>query len=494
MANPSEPSAQVQRVLFAASEIDPLVKVGGLGDVAGSLPQAIQALDPASFQGTSFDIRVVVPLHTPIRETVSQSEPVVSFWIPRAGGSQFVQVYQIELNGVQVYLVDGQPISAAKGIYDPDPEVDGEKYTFFSLAALELGHQLGWRPDVIHANDWHTALIPYLLELKKPYDHFFAGCRSVLTIHNLPFMGAHSEDALEAYGVPRSTEPKLPLWARYLPLPLGLQSSDAVIAVSPTYAQEILTPEFGHGLQDLLLSRRESVSGILNGLDTLHWDPQNDQGIPAAFSYQNLDARQANKKALLESLSLEYIRQVPLLIFIGRMDQQKGVDLAIEALRSLRQVRWQAIFLGTGNPQLEDACRKLEKDYPKQVRAITRFDGALARNMYAGADLLLMPSRYEPCGLAQMIAMRYGCIPLARATGGLRDTIHDRLNSNKNTGFLFEKPSASDMAKTIQRALKQFADDLQWMPMQVRGMLQDFSWQNSAAQYANVYLSHKEQT
>jgi starch synthase len=310
----------------------------------------------------------------------------------------------------------------------------------------------------------------------------------VQTIHNLPFMGAGTEAALDDFGLPPSSDPRLPWWLRKYPLPLGLQAADRIVAVSPTYAREILTPEHGRGLETFLQARKDSIKGIVNGIDQEKWDPAQDPHLPINYDVTILEKREQNKIALANEFSLNPDPKIPLIILISRMDQQKGVDLAVEGLARFLQERWQAILLGTGDPHLEEACRQLEKDHPDRVRAAIRFDNGLSRRMYAGADILLLPSRYEPCGLTQMMAMRYGCVPLARATGGLRDTILDATTSKDvGTGFLFEPATATALAETLKRALAVFVDRACWSAIQKRGMRRDFSWENSAIQYVGLY-------
>lgn len=475
-------------VLFLASEADPLVKVGGLGDVAGSLPRALRQLPPEKTGGLAIDIRLVIPFHGSIRKRLPDPEFLFEFEVPARDKSIRAQAFSVEANGVPAYLIAGAPIGADAPVYSPDATIDGSKYLFFSLAVLPFLKRLAWAPHVLHANDWHTALSVYALKLKKPADPFFRDVCSVLTIHNLPFMGAGTQSAFDAYGLPPSRYPRQPAWARKFPLALGLQAADRIVAVSPTYAREILTPEYGCGLEKLLRTRRRYLSGIVNGLDQDSWDPATDPHIPVNFDATLLKRRQENKAALIKAFSLDPDPKIPLLILISRMDQQKGVDLVVEALPEVIRARWQAILLGTGDPKLEEACRRLGQKYPQRIRAAIRFDSQLARRMYAGGDILLMPSRYEPCGLAQMMAMRYGCVPLARATGGLQDTIIDADASRESgTGFLFEPATSIALAKTLRRAFEVFRDREPWTAIQERGMRQDFSWENSAWQYADLY-------
>lgn len=465
-------------VLYLASEADPFVKVGGLGDVSGSLPQALRALP-----GSSLDVRLVIPFHNAIRIENHPMQRETTFPIEREGADVLVEVFRTELNGLPVYLISGDPIRTSAKVYDPDPRVDSEKYIFFSLAALEMARRLDWRPDVVHANDWHTAVSLYALR-RQADDPFWSQTKTVLSVHNLCFMGAGSEDALNAYRLPPVDDPALPDWGRHVPMPLGLWAADKIVAVSPTYAEEIRTPEYGCGLEGFLQSRQERVTGILNGIDHDVWDPSSDSFLTTNFNARSLTARKNIKSALQSQFGLKADETIPLFGMVTRMDQQKGVDIAVEALRSLPDEPWQAVLLGTGNAELEVAARHLEVDFPHRVTAVLRYDGKLAHQIYGGSDMLLMPSRYEPCGLAQMIAMRYGCIPVARSTGGLRDTITDG-----RTGFLFDDASAPAMATALRRALAAFREPSGWKTLQKTAMAANFAWKQSARQYAALYRS-----
>ncbi len=478
------------RVLFLASEADPLIKVGGLGDVAGSLPYALQEFTADSIGGAKLDVRMAIPFHSAIRPKLEKVDQIALFDIPNANGPISAAIFETKIKQLTIYLVAGPPFGPGEPVYSADNYRDGNKYAFFSLAALELLHHIGWMPDVIHANDWHTAVAPYAAKILPQFARLNA-TPSILTIHNLPFMGAGTEKALQEYFIPPSTEPNLPEWARLFPLPLGLVSANRIIAVSPSYAEEILTPEFGCSLESYLQSRQKTVSGILNGLDQASWDPSTDLEISAQFGPHNLEERRKNREVLLRELNLKNDPESPLLIIISRMDQQKGIDLAIEALHQVDNRPWQAAILGTGAPLLEASCRHLQETFPDRVRAILKFDAKLARRMYAGGDMILMPSRYEPCGLAQMISMRYGCVPVARATGGLKDTIHD-ISSSGATGFLFKEATVEALTGALVAALTKFTDLPEWKKLQLRGMQMDFSWQRSAYAYAQVYQSLKD--
>ncbi len=471
------------RVLFLAAEAEPFVKIGGLGDVAGALPRALLELPPAIRGDVQVDVRLVLPFHASIRANATTLRPVADFLMYRRGGSVRAQVYTIERNGLTVYFIAGDVISMSPAVYSADPRVDQEKYTFFSLAAVEMTRYLEWRPHILHANDWHTALALYAVRSRRTTASF-SRLRTLLTVHNLPYMGGDSHDVLIAYGLTPLADTSLPEWARTYPLPLGLWAADAIVPVSPSYAREILTPAFGCGLETFLQTRANDITGILNGLDYRLWNPETDPALVRNYTADSLDLRPENKLALQQQLDLPADLRLPLFGMVSRLDPQKGVDLVIEALRKLPEQSWQAVFLGTGDPVLEDALRSLQNEFPTRVRAILRYDAALSRKIYASADMLLMPSRYEPCGLAQMIAMRYGCVPIVHATGGLKDTVREGAN-----GFLVPEPSAEALAEAIQRALSVYARPTRWRRFQRDGMAQEFSWEKAAAQYFRLYQS-----
>lgn len=478
-------------VLFLASEADPFIKVGGLGDVAGSLPLAIHNQARGSSSSGAVDIRLAIPFYPKLKEKLGDARKVASFALETVAGPVLAEVFSTTLSGITVYLVSGEPIDRNPAVYGPDYVADTEKFVFFSLACLQIPKALKWKIDILHLNDWHTAVAAHSLGYLRLKDKFLASSRSVLSVHNLPFMGNGSEAALRKYLVPPSDNKGMPDWARYLPLPMGLAAADEIVAVSPTYAKEMLKPEYGCGLQDFLSIRKQSLTGILNGLNLKSWDPSTDPEIHTRFTNTSLEERSRNKEALQEEFGLEKASEIPLLILISRMDHQKGIDIAIEGLRLAKELPWQAILLGSGHSALEEACKQLQKDLPHKVRAAIQFDTRLSRRMYAGGDILMMPSRYEPCGLAQMIAMRYGCIPMARATGGLVDSIRNSTSHMVGTGFLFKPALPSAFVKTLKKAILTFSDAPRWEKMQHLAMKQDFSWSKSANEYLGLYRSLK---
>jgi len=468
--------SQTINVLFLAAEAEPFVKVGGLGDVAGTLPRALRALSNDEYK---IDVRLVLPQHSVLRtETL---RPVKFYSIPRGTAEVQVEAYEGTLSGLPVYFLNGDAIRASGSVYSSNNALDAEKYVFFSLAALELPKQLNWTPDIIHCNDWHTALAAYGTLVKR-WEDKKNRTASVITIHNLPFLGPDVKEILEAYGLPLANT-DLPAWARVKPMPLGLWASDAMVAVSPTYAQEISYDQvFGSGLQDFFKSRSDTLTGILNGLDVASYDPATDSAIEKRFSADDLSARKRNKTALQEKLGLPVVPDVPLLGMVSRMDEAKGIDIALKGLKMLSKQSWQLVILGAGNPKIEDQARKLQELLPDRVRVETRYDAKLARQIYAGSDIFLMPSRYEPCGISQMIAMRYGSVPLVRAVGGLHDTVTD-----SETGFVFVDTKVKSFNDTLKRALTLYPYHSRWANLQKAGMAQDFSWPRSAQKYLDLY-------
>jgi starch synthase len=466
---------QTINVLFLAAEAEPFVKVGGLGDVAGTLPRALRAL---SNDELKVDVRLVLPYHSVIRSDTLR--PVGIYSIPRGKAEVQVEAYEGILDGMPVYFLNGDPIRASGSVYSSNNALDAEKYTFFSFAALELPRHLNWEPNLIHINDWHTALAAYG-NLVKRWNEKSRRVSSLVTIHNLPFLGPNVKENLEEYGLPLA-HTDLPEWARVMPMPLGLWASDLIVAVSPTYANEILHEEFGSGLQDFFRNRADSLHGILNGLDSVSFDPQTDPTLATNFNAETLDLRPRNKAALQERVGLPVNPDVPLLGMVSRMDQAKGIDIALKGLKIMAKQDWQLVLLGAGDLKLEAIAKKIQEDMPDRVRVETRYDAKLARQIYGGSDIFLMPSRYEPCGLSQMIAMRYGSVPLVRAVGGLHDTVTD-----SETGFVFVDKKVKSFNDTLRRALQAYPDRSRWLNIQKAGMAQDFSWPNSARKYLDLY-------
>lgn len=471
-------------VYFLAAEAVPFIKVGGLGDVAGALPQALKRLQKPNGSLLTLDIRVAIPYHFAIDQKYKEQSPVSSFSITRGNLQYPIKVFEKIIDGVPFYLFDSDLIGKTEKVYNLDASMDGDKFTLFSLAALRFPQLIHWKPDILHINDWHTAIAAHINRMdsrreKIPF--------SILTLHNLPFMGAGIESSLVKFRVPPSDDPDLPEWARILPLPMGLASVDRIIPVSPSYAREILKKDAGCNLHFFFRKNDAKITGILNGIDPETWNPQTDPNLAQNYGIDDLSGKAQNKRTLQAEFHFSKQDDIPLLIMVSRMDTQKGVDLIVDGLRMIAETPWQAILLGSGDPNLEEACLALAKIFPKRIRAILRFDSQLSHRLYAGGDILMMPSRYEPCGLSQMIAMRYGCIPVARSTGGLKDTISSHPLKEK-TGYLFSHAKPADFSKALLTAISDFKNCSRWEKIQQNAMQKDYSWDQSAAEYARVYL------
>ena len=468
------------RVLFLSAEAEPFVKVGGLADVAGALPAALRVL--------GHDVRLAMPGYGAIDWPRYAPERRARFDVPHVHGAQPSEIYETRIRETPVFLVTGPPIPRDQRIYGSGIDEDSPKFIFFSLAALFSCQALGWKPDILHANDWHTGAAVLWLATQGPRNDFFRSVASVFTIHNLLYRGEGSGRHLADYGLalPESSR-FLPDFLRDSPLGLALLSADALSTVSPTYAREILTPAFGEGLDGVLRARQDRLSGIVNGIDMEAWNPATDGAIASRFDFDSLERRAANKAALQLREGLEQTG-APLLAVVSRLDYQKGLDLAGPAVRRWLEAGGQFILLGTGQRSLEADFSAIERDHPGRAAARLRFDADLARRIFAGADMVLVPSRYEPCGLTQMFAMRYGALPIVRRTGGLADTVTDAdAGDGGGTGFLFDEFSQSALEGALGRALRVYAQRQEWTEIQRRGMRKDFSWSRSAVEYVELY-------
>ncbi len=477
------------KVCFVISEAEPLIKVGGLGDVGGTLPAALTALPHEMTDGRAVDVRVVIPYHDILKERQIPVKWICNFRIPYDNGLfQDVYVSQAEGMDVPIYLIDGEPIRR-KGVYSSAPIVDAYKYIFFSTAAIELFKHIDWIPDVLHAHDWHAGASVMKMKQMRAYYQPYHHIKMLYTIHNLPYAGGNFPEVLEKYGLQQAFAEEIPQNMRSCPMSLGLTATDMISTVSETYAKEILTDEFGNGYQYFLQNHSSKVTGIVNGIMPLQWNPATDRVLYENYDVNSLEKKLENKRMLQREAGLPQDDNVPLIIMIGRLDYQKGFDLAFAALRKVLGKNWQALILGSGNPAIQNDCLALAAAYPNRVRAEIRYDAAFSRKMYAGGDLLLMPSRYEPCGIAQMIAMLYGCVPVAHATGGLKDTIADPLETKDYTGFLFKEAKPEACADALSRALDAYNDRDEWVTLQKRCMVQDFTWEKSAKKYYDLYKS-----
>ena len=471
------------QVLFASSEADPFYKVGGLGDYAGSLPIALKKYFAQN--NKDLDIRVVLPLHD--LETVPSFmlKKTMSLVIAGQTTENICDIYEKDLGGILYYFIRQVfPQPESEAVYGHDQYQTAYKFALFSIAVLRLIKELQWAPDIIHTNDWHTSLINYLVWSDPTPSRMKPG--TLLTIHNMPYMGYGSEPVYNEFGIKPVPEKSFPKWAQNLPLPMGIVSADRIVAVSPSYARELTTNYFAYGLENYFLAHSKKLSGIINGIDYETWDPASDPAIPHPFSADALRARKKNKEDLFHQIGFDNEIDHPLLIVISRLENQKGIDLILDALAETAELDWKAVILGSGHHGYEYAFKALEHTLPKKVYTRLEYDPTFARKLYASGDMILMPSLYEPCGLSQMIAMRYGCVPIAHAVGGLKDSIVTTPEVTR-TGFLFDNASKEPFIACLKKALKVFNDPIQWKQIQMNGMRTDFSWIKSAASYAGIY-------
>jgi len=477
------------KILFAASEALPLVKTGGLADVAGSLPEALV--------GRGLDVRVALPAYQGIKERFTHIKPIGTLQIPRLSEPVRLLLGHMD-NGQPPYVLidtpslfdrEGGPYVNGAGEDHPD---NAERFAAFArvVTALALGHTGdGWRPDLVHANDWQTGLIPALLrrEYRRP--------ATVFTIHNLAYQGVFDHGTFARLDLPGD------LWSigglefhgNMSFIKGGIAYADAVTTVSPTYAKQICTPALGYGLEGLLAYREERLFGVLNGIDSTLWDPASDPHIPHHYDATRLEQKAGNKRALQEAFGLPVRDDVLLFGHIGRLVEQKGVDLIIELLPwMLAEQDLQLVVLGSGHPALQDALRAAADNYPDRLGIFIGYDEGLSHLVEAGADCFLMPSRFEPCGLNQMYSQRYGTVPIVHRTGGLADTVTDASGDNlldgSATGFVFDHPDAVGLRWAVQRAVDFRARPrVWWEKLQKAGMERDFSWTESARRYLDIY-------
>ncbi len=471
-------------ILLVSSEVAPWSKTGGLGDVAGALPRALAA------RGHS--VSVVSPRYYTIdvgdrrngfealHGAVRVRGEATTLWLKQAGK-------------VSYYFVEHDCYFGSRRGYYGDASGDygdnAERFAYLCRAALALPGARGLRPRIVHGNDWQTGLVPFLLREEHGQDPALARARSVFTVHNLAYQGVFPKDVVPLLGLPWSAFrfDGMEFYDRLSFMKAGLAFADALTTVSPTYAREILSPEGGCLLDPLLLHRAGDLTGILNGIDVEEWDPARDRHLPARYSAAELTGKAECKAALQRELRLPVRPDVPLVGMVGRLAEQKGIDLVAAVLPRLVQRDVQVAVLGSGERKLESVFVRASRDHPQRVAARIGFDEGLAHRIEAGADLFLMPSRFEPCGLNQMYSLRYGTVPVVRAVGGLEDTVEDYDGKDQGTGFKFREYHPRALWATLLRALDVYRDQAAWRGLMHRGMALDFSWDRSAAGYEAVY-------
>lgn len=473
------------KILIAASECFPYAKSGGLGDVIGALPKALVRQDT--------DIRVIIPKYGSIPEKyLHELKSVATFYVHIGSSDQYAGILSCKKDGVTYYFVDNEYFFKRPelyGYYD-----DGERFIYFCRAVLECIPYIGFYPDILHCNDWQTALIPFLL--KEQYAQHYLNTKTVFTIHNLRYQGQYGFDDLKPLLSLDDFPPSLEYYHRINLMKGALYSANLITTVSPTYAEEIKTPYYGEGLEGVITDVSDHLLGILNGIDTKEYDPKTDPAIDVNYEFSLVEKRK-NKTALQKELNLPENASVPILAMVSRLVEQKGLDLIAAVIHEILQADLQLIILGAGDEKYEQLLRETAKDYPDKMRAIIAFNEPLSRKIYAAADCFMVPSLFEPCGLTQMIAMRYGAVPIVRATGGLKDSVipYDT-ETGKGTGFCFDNYNAHELLYTIQQAIKLYQKEpAQWEKLCHNALQADFSWESSAGAYLDAYrhlLSEKE--
>lgn len=476
------------KVLLTSAEVTPFAKVGGLADVAGALPYALQR--------AGVDTRVIMPGYGFIQHFPHKITRLFNFPFEHRYGTADVNVYTTVHHGVPFYFVQATPFFGSDQQVYLDWDLDIPRFIFFNqismATAWELGRRLGWFPDVIHVNDWHTGLIPFLLETSR-WKKEWASVSSIMTIHNIAYQGAGVGGYLWDSMIPARNHPMLREGGLDTNmLAIGIAYADMISTVSPRYAQEIQYQYAGYNLADLIQTRADDLVGILNGLDDSIWKPSTDPTLIENFDTTNFETmRPLNKRHLQAYSRLPVDEDVMVIGMVSRLTWQKGFDIATPALRRfLQETDSQLVILGTGDAGIENDLLQLQAEFPQQVKAFLEFDAALAQHIYAGSDLFLMPSHFEPCGIGQLIAMKYGSLPLVRETGGLADTVtnFDGKEDTEGTGFIFKWEEVGAVLGTLRWAEDTFKHHkVAWRQMQQNAMRQDFNWSHSAEQYIDLY-------
>ncbi len=469
------------KILFVTSEAAPFIRSGGLGDVAGALPKEMKKL--------GHDIRVIVPYYKKeIKDCYSNLFKMVGSTFTELGWrKQYCGIFETEYDGITYYFVDNEYYFSRPGLYGHFD--DGERFAFFSKAVLDALQVVDFYPDILHANDWQCALAPVFLDVFYRSIKQYENIRTAFTIHNIEFQGKFDGSvARDILG--------LPDWAVGIVenegctnfMKGGIEASSVVTTVSETYANEILDPFYSYGLESILSERSFKIKGVVNGIDTDLYNPKTDANLFAHFTAKSVAKKEVNKVELLKMLNMPYSKTRPLMSMVTRLTEQKGMELFKLVIDDIMRADIQVVVLGTGDYKYEELIKDIELRYPGKFKAILAFSSDLASKIYSASDMFLMPSKFEPCGLSQMIAMRYGTVPIVRETGGLKDTV---LPFNQETGdglgFTFKTYNAYDMLDAVWRAYACYHDSDKWAQVVANDMGQDFSWKKSAKKYIDIY-------
>ena len=482
------------KIWYVASEVSPFAKTGGLGDVTGAFPKNLKA--------KNHEIRIIMPKYKKINERKYILREVIRLKdIPVTinGETKTINVKSAFLpdSKVQIYFVEIPEFFGRNGLYTDqttgkDYNDNAQRYAYFCKGALETLKILSWRPDIIHCNDWQTALIPIYLQTIYKEDEFLKGIKTVFTIHNFAYQGIFDKSTLKKVDIDSQNIENNDSVVHNDQLNMikgAINHSDWITTVSKSYAGEISTKkELGHGLESLLQDKKDKFSGVINGVDYSVWSPAVDKYIPFKYSGEDIQGKEQNKQALLTRVNLPYTENVPVLGMISRVVEQKGYKLLLDALDDLIAQEFQLVILGTGDKELERGLNKYEKKYPKKISINSAFDETLAHMIEAGSDMFLMPSEFEPCGMNQLYSLKYGTLPIVFKTGGLADTITEiDLEENSGNGIVFEKFSTKEFVKSVKRGLRYYKKKEIWAELRLRIMNDDFSWEKPTDEYLEIY-------
>lgn len=461
------------KILIAASEVVPFAKTGGLADVAGALPLALEELNQ--------DVIIAMPRYKAV-----------------AGSKFAMQRLKEDISSstigknIRVYFIENDSYFNREGLYgnkNGDHKDNLDRFSFFCKRTLQLLKEINFKADIIHVHDWQAALIPVYLKTVYTNDAFYEKIKTILTIHNIGYQGIFSKEEFPKLGLDWSlfALDGLEFYNKVNILKGGIEFSDLINTVSPMYSKEIQTKEFGFGLEGVLNRRKSSLFGILNGLDYSIWNPETDKFIAKNYSLDSLPDKYKNKQDLLKLCKLPQKKEVPLFGIVSRLAEQKGFDILVMAMEKICKLNLQLVILGTGDLKYHNLLEGMAKKYPKVISLHLKFDDALAHKIYAGSDIFLMPSKYEPCGLGQMISLRYGTIPLVFKTGGLADTV------TKDNGFVFDVYNKEELLKAVKKAIAAFAKKEKWEKLMLKALQHNFSWKESAKKYLDLYEKAKAQ-
>ncbi|MCL4478669.1 MAG: glycogen synthase GlgA [Deltaproteobacteria bacterium] len=474
-------------IAHIASEVFPFSKTGGLSDVAGALP--------ASLANIGHEVIVISPLYKSTAENFKPKKHAIEFTVDINGTDTRADIYYIDMKqGVKAYFIKNDEMFFRDGLYLDKSGIDykdnSKRFIFFSRSSLELIKRLGYHPDIIHSHDWQSGLVPAYM--KTLYRDMLGGAVSIFTIHNIGYQGLFWYFDMPLLGIDNKyfTSEYLEYYGNISFLKAGIVFSDAVTTVSPTYGKEILTSKYGYGMEGILKTRKNDLFGILNGVDYEQWNPKNDRYVPNKYDFNNIEFKADNKNFLNRLFNLD-AADAPIIGMITRLDRQKGIELILEAIGGIISMGIKFVLLGSGNKIYEDKLRELANKYKGRCGIKIGFDNAIAHLIEAGCDMYLMPSLYEPCGLNQMYSLKYGTIPIVRATGGLNDTIeeYDPLKETGN-GFKFGSNSSENMLTEIKKAVAVYNDRTRWQRLIKQCMLYDFSWDKSAGYYELLYKTY----